>query len=116
MIKLHESYVAELGFKFATPGSAVIRSIDSAMELQAMVDAYRVDYHYFVHIFLSISDAIRTSDSRLTGPHDKPIKWHSPSLIRIFAICMKKAWVLKDTILIASHPNDSKQIKIRISW
>ena len=33
MINLHEGYVAELEFKLATPGSAVRRATDCAMEL-----------------------------------------------------------------------------------
>ena len=32
MINLHESYVAELGFELATPGSEVRRATDCAIE------------------------------------------------------------------------------------
>ena len=32
--------------------------------------------------------------TKSTKWHVRPAKRHSPSLIRVFAVCMKKAWVL----------------------
>ena len=56
----------------------------------------------FIHSRRLLQKRIQTR--AFEPPHDKPTKWlcaqrrHPPSLISVFVVCMKKAWVLSNPL------------------